>query len=140
MLDSIALLNGMNQKMGFLQTRQRVLSQNITNSDVPQYQAMDVKAPSFKDTMGRYINPTQLNNGNKLALTTTAEGQVSHLQLLNRADSGSRVDQTYEVTPIKNSVNIEEQMIQASGNAVDYQMVANLYNKNIAMIKTAIKG
>jgi flagellar basal-body rod protein FlgB len=130
----------MNQKMGFLQTRQRVLSQNITNSDVPQYQAMDVKAPSFKDTMGRYINPTQLNNGNKLALTTTAEGQVSHLQLLNRADSGSRVDQTYEVTPIKNSVNIEEQMIQASGNAVDYQMVANLYNKNIAMIKTAIKG
>ena len=140
MLDSIALLNGMSQKMGFLQTRQRVLSQNITNADVPSYQAKDLKAPSFKDTMGRYINPTQVNNGAKLALTTTHEGQVSHLQMLNRADSGDAVSQTYEVTPIKNSVNMEEQMIQASGNAIDYQMVTNLYNKNISLLKSAIKG
>jgi flagellar basal-body rod protein FlgB len=139
MLDSIALFNGMNEKMGYLQTRQRVLSQNITNSDSPGYQAMDIKAPSFKDTMGRYINPTQLNNGAKLSLTTTAPGQVAHLQMLNRADSGSKVDQTYEVTPIKNSVNIEEQMMQSSGNAVDYQLVTNLYSKNLNLLRTVIK-
>jgi flagellar basal-body rod protein FlgB len=139
MLDSIALMNGINEKMGYLQTRQRVLSQNITNSDSPNYQAMDVTAPSFKDTMGRFINPSQVNGGTKLSLTTTSPGQVSHLQLLNRADTGSRVEQTYEVTPIKNSVNVEEQMMQSSTTAVDYQLVTNLYSKNLNLLRASMK-
>ena len=140
MLESIALMNGMSQKMDYLQVRQRVLAQNLTNADSPGYQAMDVKAPDFKKTLRRFINTNQTNAGEKLSLTTTQPGQVAHKQLLNRADSGDRVRQTYEVAPGKNAINLEEQMMQASQTAIDYQLVTNLYNKNVDLLRTAMRS
>lgn len=140
MLNSIALMNGLTQKMDYLQVRQRVLSQNITNSDSSGYQAKDVAAPDFKKTMGRYINASQVNGGAKLSLATTTEGQVSHLQMLNRADTGETERQPFEVTPIKNGVNLEDQMMKASQTAIDYQLITNIYNKNLGLIRSAIKG
>lgn len=139
MLDSIALMNGMTQKMDYLQTRQRVMAQNITHSDTPGYQAMDVKAPDFKRTLGRYINPNQTNNGERLSLATPKDGMVPHLQMLNRVDNGNRVRQPYEIAPAKNAVNLEEQMLQASQTAIDYQLVTNLYNKNVDLLRAAIR-
>lgn len=140
MLESIALMNGMTQKMDYLQTRQRVLAQNITNADSPGYKTMDVQAPDFRKTMRRFMSTNQTNAGEKLALATTQPGQVSHLQMLNRADSGDSVRKTYEVSPGKNAVSLEEQMMQASQTAVDYQLVTNLYNKNIDLLRTATKN
>lgn len=140
MLESIALMNGMTEKMNFLQVKQRVLSQNISNSDSPGYMSKEIKAPDFKHTLGRYMNKNQTNAGEKLALTTTQPGQVSHLQMLNRADQGERVRQPYEIAPGKNAVNLEEQMMQASQTAIDYQLITNVYNKNVDMMRTAIKG
>ncbi len=139
MLESIALMNGVSQKMDYLQVRQRVLSQNITNSDTPGYQSMDIKKPDFKSTMGRYINPNATNSGAKLSMTTTTPGHVQHLQMLNRADTGSRDAVPYEMAPSKNGVNLEDQMMKSSTNAVDYQLMTNLYNKNLGLIRSAIK-
>ena len=139
MLESIALMNGITQKMDYLQTRQRVLAQNITNADSPGYKAKDVSAPDFKVTMRRYMDKNQTNAGEKLSLATTQPGQVSHLQMLNRADSGDTVRKPYEVHPGKNAVNLEEQMLNASQTAVDYQLITNLYNKNVDLLRAAIK-
>ncbi len=45
---------------------------------------------------------------------------------------------TYEVAPSGNSVILEEQLINSNRNAVDYNMITNLYQKNVAMFRTAI--
>lgn len=137
MLDSIALMNGLTHKMDYLQTRQRVVAQNISNADTPGYQAMDVKSPDFKKEMSRYFNPNQLA-GAKLGLETTAEGHMNQRMSAGRPTEGDKNRQPYEIAPAKNAVSLEEQMMNASQTAIDYQLVTNLYNKQVGMLRTAM--
>lgn len=140
MLESIALMNGFTDKMNYLQVRQRVLSQNISNADTPGYQSMEVKNPDFGRTLARYSNRSYLvNEGEKIAVSTTNSAHVAHKQMIDRKETGDRVRQPYEVAPAKNSVNIEDQMMQASQTAIDYQLATNLYNKNVGMLRAAMK-
>lgn len=139
MLESIALVNGLSQKMDFLQVRQRVLSQNITNADTPGYASLDVKKPDFSKTLGRYTNRLALQEGEKIGIAKTSSAHFDRRQLLNRAETGDAVRQPYEIAPAKNAVSLEEQMINASQTAVDYQLVTNLYNKNLDLIRAAIR-
>ena len=46
---------------------------------------------------------------------------------------------TYEVNPSGNAVILEEQLLKMSQNFTDYQFTANLYQKNIQMLKEALK-
>lgn len=137
MLESIAIMNGLTQKMDYLQTRQRVLSQNISNSDTPGYAAMEVKEPDFKKAMSRYSNPNELA-GAKISLDTTAPGHMDKKLSLGRPTEGDKNRQPYEIAPAKNAVSLEEQMMRASQTAMDYQLVTNLYNKQLGMLKTAM--
>lgn len=140
MLGSIALMNGITEKMVYLQTRQRILAQNITNSDTPGYAAMDVKAPDFRKSMARFTGHMPLVEGQKISMEKTSDAHVSHIQRIDRAPEGDRMRRTYEIAPVKNSVSLEEQMMSASQTAVDYQLVTNLYNKNVDMIRSAMRN
>ncbi len=137
MFESIAIMNGLTQKMDYLQTRQRVLAQNISNADTPGYTAMDVKAPDFKKEMGRYFDPNKLA-GAKLSLDTTASGHMNQRMSVGRPTDGDKNRQPYEIAPAKNAVSLEEQMMNASQTAIDYQLVTNLYTKQIGMLRTAM--
>lgn len=139
MLNSIALMNGLTEKMDFLQSRQRLLSQNISNADTPGFAARDLKTPDFKQTLGRYMDRQSLSTG-KLSLSSTSAGHVTHLQMMNRAETGERVRQPYEITMSQNGVNLEEQMMAASQTAVDYQLMTNVYTKNVDMLRAAMKA
>ncbi|MDB5477648.1 MAG: flgB [Alphaproteobacteria bacterium] len=139
MLESIALMNGMSEKMKYLQTRQRVLAQNITNADSPGYQPMDVSAPDFSKSMAVYQGRTALAEGQKLAMTTTSAAHVNGFQMMDRAETGKANRQPYEIKPTSNGVTMEEQMMNASKTAIDYQLVTNIYGKNLDMLRSAMK-
>lgn len=139
MLENIALFNGLTEKMGFLQTRQRVIAQNITQADTPDYKAHDVKKPDFRDSMAIFLNRNVLERGDKLSVSSTSDKHFTHRQLLDRRDHGNAVRKTYEVAPVGNSVSIEEQMMQASQTAIDYQLITNIYSKNTDLLRTAMR-
>jgi flagellar basal-body rod protein FlgB len=139
MMENIALFAGMQQKMGWLQSRQRVLSQNITNSDTPGYQSMDIKAPNFGKTMAVYEGGLKSASMGKLNMSTTAS---THLGAQDQGSAPVRMQanrERYDVTPTGNSVSMEEQMMSASQNAVDYQLITNLYNKNLDILRSAMR-
>lgn len=135
MLESMALFNGMTQKMGYLQTRQRVLSQNITNSDTPGYQAMEVKTPDFSKIM----HGVKAARSESLGLSTTSSAHINVQSIAGRPTAGDPASHTYDVTPSGNSVSMEEQMMSASQNAIDYQLMTNLYNKNLDILRAAMR-
>lgn len=138
MLENIALMNGLTQKMGFLQTRQRVLAQNLTNANTPGYQAMDVDKPDYSKSMGHYMGRLSMVAGQKLPMTTTSSAHMDKKAMMSRPETGDAMRKTYQVTPSKNSVSLEEQMMQSSQNAIEYQLVTNIYNKNTDLLKAAI--
>lgn len=139
MLGSIALMNGITEKMAYLQTRQRILSQNLSNADTPGYVAHDVKAPDFRKSMARFTGHLPLAEGQKITVEKTSDAHVSHIQRVDRAIEGDRQRRVYEIEPVKNSITLEEQMLNASQNAVDYQLVTNVYNKQVDMLRSAMR-
>jgi flagellar basal-body rod protein FlgB len=138
MLENIALFKGLSHKMGWLSTRQRVISQNITNADTPGYRPHDMKDINFKKTMGRYMGAQSLSSQpQRVFMAKTDSDHMTHKMSVGRKPGGQESRHTYETAPAENAVVLEEQMIKAQKTAMDYQMVTNLYSKHMTLLKMA---
>ncbi len=128
-LQDIPLFSALTERMKWLTARQKVLSQNIANSDTPNYQAKDLKPQKFKDMLAR---PEE--TGVRLASTN-----ASHIELEKKLDFQTNKNKNpYEVTPTGNGVVLEEQMMSLAETQIQYQMTTSLYKKHLSMLKTAL--
>jgi len=131
-LPEIPLLSMLKERMGWLNQRQNVLSQNVANVDTPGYTARDLKPVDFERALR---NATSSNNfSNSLMITNPR-----HITLAR--DTGSFDAQNtpdIESNPSGNSVSLEQEMIKVSDTQVQFQAATNLYAKAIGMMKTAI--
>ena len=101
--------------------------------------SVDLKKPDFSKSMARFMHGGS-TAGQSLTLASTNPAHATHLQLIDRAVTGDPVRQPYEVTMDKNGVNLEEQMMAASQTAGDYQLITNIYSKNVDMLRAAMKA
>ncbi len=126
-LTDSGLLRLMTEKMSYLGQRQAVLAQNVANVNTPEYKAKDLEVFSFEKAL------KETNGG----MTVTNERHIvpANMAGVNAATKKAR---TYETVPSGNSVEIEQQMMEVSKTAVDYQAVAGIYHKIMGMFRTAI--
>lgn len=130
-IQNIPLFQAMGAKMSYLDTKQGVIAQNIANADTPDYRARELTNVDFgsmlREVSGRY----------NVKMEATAPGHLSsNNDPANPRNNKSRT--TYEVAPAGNSVIIEEQMVNATKNTMDYNLVTNLMRKNVSMFMTAL--
>ncbi len=122
-------------KMGWLSERQGVLAQNIANADTPDYRAKDLKAPSFSKTM---------SNGNhnyNVKMVQTAKGHMTApVNSMGARLIKERNKDVYEVSPNKNAVIMEEQLIKVSESSMNFKLASSIYSKNLSMFKMALNG
>ena len=128
LIENTPLLQNMKDKMHWLSDRQQLLSQNIANADTPGYKAQDLKpfaahlsgpsAPTLTmaKTAANHIAPRSEATGNKPTLDRVTQGTVD------------------------NGVVLEEQMKKGAETAIDYQLVTNLYRKEMGLLRTATGG
>jgi flagellar basal-body rod protein FlgB len=124
----IPLLTLLTKKMGWLQQRQAVLSQNVANGDTPGYLAKDLQPFSFQKELAA-------NTGRMEAKRTAPAHLASAGGNARRAETAT---DKYEVSPQGNSVVLEEEMLKISDTQMDHGMIANLYRKQIGMLKMAL--
>ena len=117
------------QRMGWLSERQRVIAQNVANADTPGYQARDLRPQDF----GRMLSSLR----QRLAPAAT---DGNHITPSGSTSSGAARDraQPFETTLSGNSVSLEREMTKAADSAVDYQLVTNIYRRQLSMLRTAI--
>ena len=129
-LSQMDLFRAARIKMAWLGDRQQVLAQNIANADTPHYSARDLKQLDFKRLIpeNRSVIVSQTRAGH---IQGTAERPEFRVEKENERD-------LYEMNPNSNAVVLEEQMMAVSGNQMQYQLVTNLYQKNLSMFKAAI--
>lgn len=147
--ENLTVLHGMTEKIGWLESRQKTLAQNIANADTPNYRPLDAVPYEFKDVLA-------MTSSSKLAL---ASGQVgtgrptapkmemtdkSHLNVNGLPGDVQEPDnkkqrQTYETAPAGNSVVLEEQLLKMGENYADHRLMTNLYQKNVNLIKSSLK-
>ncbi|NCC22496.1 MAG: flagellar basal body rod protein FlgB [Alphaproteobacteria bacterium] len=128
---NIGILKALTAKMDYLDQRQRVISQNIANADTPDYKPNDLKPVDFssllKTETGRIVVRPQATHPDHMP----PPGEV-------RPPKNGPQDGTYEVAPAGNAVVLEEQLIASNQTVMDYNLMTNLYQKNVAMFRTVI--
>lgn len=118
----------MKARLQYLGQRQEVLAQNIANSDTPNFAPAELQPFTFRMAMGqtgRHLNPVQTQSGHLQAPRTRTGQEV-------RADADRNF---YETTPDGNRVVLEQQLLKVADTSMNYNMVTNLYRKQVGMFR-----
>ena len=127
------LLAALSKKISWLTARQKVVTENVANADTPGFKASDLRPLDFRKELAEVTH----SSTPKLAPTTT---DPRHLV---GTEAAARLDPVVEKTTTDrdingNTVSLEDEMMKVSDTASDYQLMTNLYKKQVALIKTAI--
>lgn len=125
----IPLLSQIKGRMTWLDERQRVVAQNVANSETPGYAARDLKAPTDF--------AAALREGGPLRMVQTSAGHMTNGAPVARFTPERSPDS--ETTLDGNSVVVEEQMLKMAESRMAYDAAISLYQKSMAMITLAAK-
>ncbi len=131
-INDLPVLSALRTKMQWHQERQRVLSENVSNSDTPNFKPRDLVEPKFDRTGARASG----------AVGSLAVARTSTLHIAPSGGGGDSFEQNrkagFETRPAGNAVSLEEEMLKVSANQMDYAAVTSLYGKSLHLLKTAI--
>jgi flagellar basal-body rod protein FlgB len=125
----IPLLSQIKGRMTWLDERQRLIAQNVANSDTPGYVGRDLKAPTDF--------AAALRDGGGLRMVQTSAGHMTSGAPVARFTSQASPDS--ETTLDGNAVVVEEQMLKMAESRMAYDAAIGLYTKSMAMIGLAAK-
>ena len=131
-ITDLPMLAALRTKMQWHQERQRVLAENISNSDTPNFKPRDLVEPKF-DNGGAGALAGGMGS---LGMVRTS---ANHIQASGASDnfaSNSRAG--YQTRPAGNAVSLEDEMMKVSANQMDYAAATSLYSRSLGLLKTAI--
>ena len=129
-INDFPMLSALRTKMQWHQERQRVLAENISNSDTPNFRPRDLVEPKF-DRNG--ASPAAM--GSMAMMRTSA----SHIAPAGGGQSfATDSKSSFHSRPAGNAVNLEDQMLKVSANQMDYAAATSLYSRSLGLLKTAI--
>ncbi len=121
------LVSAITSKMHWLAERQRILAQNVANSDTTNFKPKDLAPFDFKTTLQQtLVNPSVTH--------------VNHIVGGHGAKAGTDVvkARTYETLPSGNAVNLETEMMKVSQTGMDYAQMSALLRKWQTMVRIAM--
>jgi flagellar basal-body rod protein FlgB len=130
-ITDIPIFSMLRTRLQYAQDRQRVLAENVANSDTPNYRARDLVAPKFEDP--RELAPAAVSN---VSLTRTEANHIGGLG--GNSSFSTEIKGKYDVRPTGNAVNLEDEMMKVAANQMDYQAATALYTRSLNLIKTAL--
>lgn len=110
-------------------TKQKVISQNIANSDTPNYKAKDVsKTSSFQSELDTAIQSYRTNERH---LSFKSEGRVT---------SSIVTQQNVNYNNNGNSVDVDKEMTDLATNQIYYNAVTDRISGKFQSLSTVIRG
>lgn len=140
MIQDLTTFAALKERMRFLQTRQKVLSQNIANADTPGYRPRDIRqlgidpASRGSDAARRLAGIAGYGAPAGIAVTDPRHISPSGTGGVATVDRGA----SYETRPSGNAVDLENEMLKVSQNQIDFQTAANIYQRGLATLKIAL--
>ena len=134
-LDDIPLFSMLKGKLGYVNQRERLLSENIANADTPGYAPRDLKPFSFE----AMLRP-------RLGLSGLAQTDAGHLAGKPSSSDASANPYAPQVAPDSetrldgNQVVLEEQMSKMTEARIDYEAAIDFYQQSMNLIATAARA
>jgi len=128
-----AMLRG---RLNYLSDRQKVISENVANSDTPGYAPHDLKPFSFQAQMQAQAQA----QGSASAMAVTQPGHMTppHGRKPGAAQAVTTKDS--ETTLDGNSVVLEEEMLKMGQARMDYDAAIGFYQKSLNLIRLAARA
>lgn len=140
MIHDLTTFAALKDRMRFLQTRQRVLAQNVANADTPGYRPKDIRqlgvdpASRGSDAARRLAGAAGYGAAGGIAVTDPRHITPNGAGGVATVDRGA----SYETRPSGNAIDLENEMLKVSQNQIDFQTAANIYQRGIATLKIAL--
>jgi flagellar basal-body rod protein FlgB len=127
-ITDIPALMALRTRMQWHQERQKVLAENIANSDTPNFRPRDLVEPAFDRNGASPVGslPMMRTSGAHLS-ASGGDG------LFGTNNNGG-----YETRPAGNAVSLEDEMQRSATNQMDFAAASSLYGRSLALLKTAI--
>jgi flagellar basal-body rod protein FlgB len=129
-ISEIPIFAMLRSRMHWHEERQRVLAENVANSDTPNFRPRDLAPLTFDKPAPR--SPSGL---------TLARTDAQHLTGGETGSRGGfRTERKggFEIRPAGNAVSLEEEMMKVASNQMDFQAASALYSRSLGLIKTAL--
>jgi flagellar basal-body rod protein FlgB len=126
-ISNMPIFSMLRARMQWHEDRQRVLSENVANSDMPNYRPHDLTQLKFDTSIPPALAP--------LSLARTDDGHIQGAVSVSQFP-----DQRggYDIRPAGNAVNLEDEMMKVASNQMDYQAATALYTRSLGLIKIAL--
>ena len=130
-INDLPVLSALRTKMQWHQERQRVLAENISNADTPNFKPRDLIEPKF-DSNGS----SAAGSMGALAMMRTSGDHIASSGGASSFEQNRKAG--FQTRPAGNAVNLEDEMLKVSANQMDYAAVTALYSKSLQLLKIAI--
>lgn len=129
----LPILSMLKSRMLWHEDRQRVLAENVSNSDTPGYSARDLSPLRFNEQMQAVMRPVAM-----VGLQQTAPGHIAGAAISDETPFRTDGRNGYEIRPTGTAVSLEDEMMKVAANQMDYQAATALYTRSLALLKTAM--
>jgi flagellar basal-body rod protein FlgB len=131
------LLDAITRSMHQLDQRQRVVAENIANSETPHFKARDVAPTDFSALLA---SQQARGAGVHVSRPLIAISDAMVAMGASRPRDPRIVDdkETSETKPDGNNVTLEEQLLKMGQIQTDFSALTNLYRKQMSLIDTAL--
>jgi flagellar basal-body rod protein FlgB len=139
----LPILGLLRTRMQWHQTRQKLLSENVANADLPGFKPRDLANPELGRAKSRgagfgTVALAQPEGASGAGLAVTSPAHITIAQAGEGPGADARRIKGFEVRPSGNGVNLEEEMMKSGDNQADYQLATSLYQKSLETLKIAI--
>lgn len=123
----IPIFSMLRTRMQWHQERQRVLAENVSNSDTPNFRPHDLAPPKFDRMASPVVSPA------------LAQTDVAHIGGALGGDGTFQSGrEQFQIRPAGNAVSLEDEMLKVASNQMDYQAATALYTRSLNLIMVAI--
>ncbi len=134
-ITDIPILSMLRTRLQWHQERQRLLAENVSNSDTGGFRPRDLAPPKFDEQ----TRIAASSSATLVGLSRTEPGHIAGIGL-SSSSSPFRTESAgkYEIRPSGNAVNLEDEMMKVASNQMDFQAATALYTRSLGLIKTAL--
>lgn len=126
-ISDLTIFSMLRTRMQWHQERQRLLAENVSNADTPNFRPRDLAPPSYERQAVPGVQSVAL-----------AQTDPAHLAAVGGGDTFRGKREQFMVRPAGNAVQLEDEMMKVATNQMDYQAATALYTRSLALIKLAI--
>ena len=126
-ISDIPIFSMLRNRMQWHQERQKVLAENVANSDTPKFRPRDLKPLDFGSQV-REAGQVRVASTNPAHITGSAGSSAFPSERNNK----------FDVHPAGNAVNLEDEMMKVAANQMDYQAATSLYSRSMGLFRVAL--